>query len=529
MICRILNQRVGHFIIGFVSLVLVILMVVGNGLLLRDVWQSQINNKYDLKCSENMAPIHQDDIKEWCPNKYLPTGQTCRKQDATIKWEDSSRPAATLNPSCCFCVKNYYTWPYQMVGYIGIMFIICLGICAMTNIYLSDGESNYGLSKLAGPIDYGLLGLSLLALVVMLIYFWARKGDRSSGHNNASFRAYKDSDVNDPNFDRVNSKLLGSSSNEPTVASGNYIWDSTNPVPTFDSSSTTCSDESACVSRLAVLARNAKIVTGGTYSATSGGDNTRLQFFPGCTNSTNDYIIYFGKTENIASLMKSLQFTPKAGANQDPMAFYYIDQVSQSALSKTGLLSSETPSTTLTSSDMATCGTGFNIATNTSTCQGKCKYQYVQNINTTTLKGQLFYMNDNTKKTDIHSNVSVSAYKDGSILLGTGNLYSGGIYTIENIPVNPSSDTIYQVKVEDKSNVFLDDTFDVVVPQGAESETSAGHKRLLTKNGTICLSTNTDCINNQSLLKGTINVKVVNAETGNNVAGSTVTLRDGHT
>lgn len=38
MISRVLGKSVGHFLLGFIALILVMLMVVGNGLLLREVW-----------------------------------------------------------------------------------------------------------------------------------------------------------------------------------------------------------------------------------------------------------------------------------------------------------------------------------------------------------------------------------------------------------------------------------------------------------------------------------------------------------
>jgi hypothetical protein len=144
-----------------------------------------------------------------------------------------------------------------MVGYMGMFLLIFVALMAMTNFFLSDNTQTYGLSKNADPIDYGFLGLAFLALLIFLLYFGFRKGDRSSGNNNASFRAFKDSNVTDPQFDRVhqNLRIASSSGSGPTVAPGNFLWDSAkNPTPTFDTSSTTCSDATKCISRLAVLA-----------------------------------------------------------------------------------------------------------------------------------------------------------------------------------------------------------------------------------------------------------------------------------
>lgn len=114
-------------------------------------------------------------------------------------------------------------------------------------------------------------------------------------------------------------------------------------------------------------------------------------------------------------------------------------------------------------------------------------------------------------------------------MIANGSLFSGGIYTIDNIPVNPDADSIYQIKVEDADNVFIDDTFDVAVPKGAETETSAGQKRLLTEDGNVCTQGDNACISAQNNAQGTINVHVINAETGANVEGSTVNLKNSQT
>ena len=94
--------------------------------------------------------------------------------------------------------------------------------------------------------------------------------------------------------------------------------------------------------------------------------------------------------------------------------------------------------------------------------------------------------------------MTVAAYKNQNELVGTGSLFTGGIYTIAGIPINPDADQVLDIKVEDSQNVFIEDTFDVVVPKGAESETSTGQHRLLTKDGNICDPSATDfadCLN----------------------------------
>ena len=525
LVARILNKSTIHFLLGFIALIMILLTVLSVGLVLRNVYESQTNGKYDSECSANMAPIHEDDLGDWCPNKYLATGRTCRKNDATFRWESDEvpHPQATLNPSCCFCIKNYYTWPYQMVGFFGIFFLICLIIVAMTNFYLSDNRDTYGLSTAADPIDYAFLGLCFLAALIALLYFWLRDGDRSSGNNNASFRAFNDKSVRDPNFDRVHSRLK-SSSTGASIPQGTFVFNSeNNPTATYDPSNSVCGDGDNCLTRLAVLSRAGSVSAGNTFGTVEGEARTRLAFFPGCTATNHGYIMYYGQTDQIASLMKELQIS--ASGNSNPDVLYYVDQVKDTDFQSGGggLVNGENPSTAMGAAD-TNCGDGFNTPTSLSTCAGECKYAYNHQLQTTTLKGQLYYIEGADKKTDIHSGVSVAAY-DGDTQVGSGNLYSTGIFTIPNIPINPDTDTIYQVRVQDQDNIFLDDDFDAVVPKSADTETSAGHKRLLTKDGEVCNLTNDpDCVNNQEYKQGTIKVHVINSETGADVEGATVDL-----
>jgi len=133
---------------------------------------------------------------------------------------------------------------------------------------------------------------------------------------------------------------------------------------------------------------------------------------------------------------------------------------------------------------------------------------------------------DLAEKTDIHNGVSVGAYRNGSII-GTGNLFSGGIYTIPNIPINKYSDYPVVVKFEDSTNVFSDDEIDVIVPSSADSETSTGKTQLVTKSGTVCASNDSACIANQVAMTGDINVNVSNSLTGAPIPGVDVDLIQG--
>ena len=201
----------------------------------------------------------------------------------------------------------------------------------------------------------------------------------------------------------------------------------------------------------------------------------------------------------------------------------YFDQVKKSDLNSNGLLATETASSDLSADDAPTCGIAPVI------------HYDVSGIKSTTLKGQLYFIDqtpdnkgviDYSEKTNVHSNVSIGAFRNGS-LLAAGNLYTNGIYTIPNVPVNPDSSYPVTIKFDDTLNLFNDDSIDVLIPSNAGSEISTGRTQLLTKDGKVCSHTDAACISNQVSKYGEVKVAVFNSETGAPLPGVDVDLRYG--
>lgn len=110
--------------------------------------------------------------------------------------------------------------------------------------------------------------------------------------------------------------------------------------------------------RFALLSRNAKINVS-DKSAVAGNANSRLQFFPDCTNSQSKYVFFFGNESEIQSTVKGISFTPNDPASPGLNAAYYVDQVSKDKIDAYGMMNSEDPSTSLTGADGANCLNGF--------------------------------------------------------------------------------------------------------------------------------------------------------------------------
>jgi hypothetical protein len=262
------------------------------------------------------------------------------------------------------------------------------------------------------------------------------------------------------------------------------------------------------------LARNAKIIKGDLGGAQEGGENTRRAFFPDCTNSANDYVFFYGTEAQVQTAIKNLSFDITNLQTPTPDVLYNTDQVKKDDLNNNGLLASETPLSALDNNADPDCPNG--------------KDAYVFTPATTTLKGQLFYIKNGAEesKFDEYNQVSVGAY-DNDTLVKAGTLTAGGVYTIDDIPVNKDSSYPLVIKVEDQANIFDDEQFDTVIPATAGAETSTGKTQLVTASGVVCDATDSQCISQQTPAKGQVNVTVTNAETGAPVSGLDVQLRQG--
>jgi hypothetical protein len=523
IIVRFLRNRTGFFILGMISLILFVLTLTSTGLLFRNVYQARTSSKANDDCGANLAHIHQDEIApRWCPSKYLADGQSCRKTDTVLRWEDSGK-VASLNPACCRCVKEYYIWPFYILGIYSLLFALCAAIAAATLFYLSDNSDHYGGNKVNDGLDFAFLAVALLIILGFALYFIFRKAN-VIGNSSASFAAYNDSNVTDANFERVKKSVIADTLGAAPSTTGYFGYDKTiNALPTFDTANAGCNDKATCVLRVALLGRNADIISGDLAGAIKGGDNTRLNYFPGCTNPNNSYTSFIGTEEQVRAALKNIQFNIRDLSIGDPKILGYWDQVKKSNLNSNGLLATENPPTNLSEDDAATC----------SDAPAK-KYDFA-GFKPTTIKGQLYYIDqtpdakgnvDYSEKTNIHPNVSVAAFRNGS-LLASGNLYENGIYTIPNVLVNPDSSYPITIKFDDTQNIFLDDAIDVVIPSNAGAEVSTGRTRLLTKDGKVCASTDVACISNQVSKYGDVKVGVFNSETGAAISGTDVELRYG--
>lgn len=113
----------------------------------------------------------------------------------------------TMNPACCKCVKEYYIWPYYILGIYSLLFALCAAIAAAALFYLSDNSDHYGVNKVNDGLDFAFLGIALLLIMCFGLYFIFRD-QNVIGNTNKSFSAFSDPNVEDPNFKRVKDSVI---------------------------------------------------------------------------------------------------------------------------------------------------------------------------------------------------------------------------------------------------------------------------------------------------------------------------------
>jgi len=514
----------GYFVIALVATVLLLVLVCVNGFLLRNIYQEEVSPSMDGQCSANLAPIAQDEIKQWCPTKY--SANTCRKQDITVAWDVDKTPVKSLNPACCGCTKQYYIWPFYMLAIMSLFLTLSTFVFLASAFYLSDNVENYGAHKLVDSLDSIFIGLGLLALIIFGLYFIFR-GANTIGNSNESYKSYVDPEGNpDPNFKLVNPSLKTAVATEND---GCYHWNSKiYQLPTFSSTYEKCKDPANCIMRVAILSRNAKIEVGDMASIV-GNVNTRQQFFPGCSSSNNQFTFFYGTEANIQKTIQSIKFCPKNPAKPELDAAYYVDQVDKKLIDNGGMLNDENPSMTLKPADEATCLKDWKESTAVTACTAICQLKLTGALTFTTVKGRFFLYNaagevDYT----IPKTLTITAMRNGIPIGAPGNLFANGYFTIPQIPVMPTSDYPLTVAIDDQSNTLLQDTIDVLISHKAATETSAGTIALLSADGRFCAETDTTCKDAITPMRGLINVTVVQSVSGAPASNIEVKLRATH-
>lgn len=537
-IIAILQNRIGFFVISALEVIALLILISAAGILLRQARNAAFaEQEINQGCIPTMTTVHENDVNSWCitGGKYLAAGTQCSKSYMVTRWEGNNEQRA-LNPSCCGMAKFFYLYPFMLTGYWSLYVAICLGIAIACNIYLGDANEYLSTSHTSrGLIDY--IGFALIVLIIIgwCIYFLARRKNSLANATNT----YKNSYI-----DPLNNQVDQFTMVPPTVLSnikrtqddvngdGCYAYDpATHPVPTFSTDANAgCTDTNTCYERVALLISGGKLKVFAhpkDEGAVQGSVLGRQNFFPGCTDNTADYSLYYGTKSQISSHFAKLRVCPQVeGTN--PSFLLVQDQVKKTDVNETGLTSTESNTQpALSAFNQATCDDGFSTVAagsdQSKACSGKCKIKFDSKPDSIlyNLKGKLFYQDGGASKTDIHPQLTVEAYKADRKVGGTFTLFENGLYSIADIPMYKGTSYILTLKTKDSTGRFQDKVVDILVDKdtGASTEVPAGSIRLTTKDGSVCPAGDTACINKQTLQFGKI---VVSTQDSSN-ANTTVT------
>ena len=524
IIINLIKERQLYFIFAVLMLILAIITLCFAGLLFRDYRRSQNSETWKATETLDLSNIDRDDLKGWCPKKYV---EGCRKQDAAIVWEDKAKPQKFINPACGCAAKQYLSWPFYMLGIFTLFFVASLIVATGCNIFLSDtSEQLSNFNRVIGPAGIIALALALILCIAFGLYFFFRH-ENKIGTTSIDQAAFKNPEKNpDPKFNVVKREVLYTNQAPKLSASSKYNL-STEPKGLYDPNSTVCKDGAdKCTFRVAILSQNAQFTTT-AGPARTGTSQSRTIFFPGCTNISRNYKLFYGDQATIQTLLSTLRFTVDT-VSQDAFAWVYIDQVKGADLDSYGTLKGESSNAQL-SNAQDTCNTGLNTSfTDDQTCKGVCKATLdIGSTGTTTVYGQLYYIDTAGARVNHNpgTDAKIAVQDEEGIQIGSkGTIDSSGKYEISGVPVFKDSTYPVVISFMDSSDVFLTDNVDMVIPQGAGASVNAGDFRLLTKDGKVLAASDTTGLANQQFAQGTIKVQVVDSDNGNALSGIPVKL-----
>jgi hypothetical protein len=180
-IVNFVKSKLGYFVLGLISIVLIVCLITTTGVLWRNIRANQAKGA-SVSCPSILSSINENTLSGQCINKgdkYVSSCSHCGKEYTVNRWEGgSTTEIKILNPQCCNVAIPFFYKPYMYLAFWSLILILSLGITIFFNFYLSD-TSDY-LSNSSRPLNIiDFLGLTLLILVLIgwVLYFILRKQD----------------------------------------------------------------------------------------------------------------------------------------------------------------------------------------------------------------------------------------------------------------------------------------------------------------------------------------------------------------
>lgn len=530
-VVNFIKSKMGYFLMGIITIILVILLVCAVGLVWRGVRRNQ-HAQLDSNCQDTLYPLHENNLENVCivGGKYLNPGESCSKEFTVVRWESDEKETRSLNPGCCEIARQHITKPFMYLGLWGMILTMCLAIALGCNFYLADTTeylSNSG--RKVTPAD--ILGLAAIIILIAcwILYFIFRKKNKLEGKPHIWKNSYNDPKAEaHPDYPFVPTKIVEDNEVKPTsaAASGAVPFQKTNAINPIFNAQASCGGN--CVERVAVLALDDATISfdgnyGGAY-ANLGESKSSVNFFPECHLKDGNYFFVYGSNDQIKKTLDTLKVKGKArGATPDVL--FYHDQVSSTDINNVGLKSGETTSNDGNVNDASKCGNGFTTST---VCKDTCKIRKTMAADFTkeSVKGQLFYVENGVEKTDVPATVGITTEGvDGAVV----TQFENGYFIVENVPRYENQDYFINLNIHDSDDTFLDKKLAVIVPKSDNAEqVSAGKIKLLTQEGSICRKGEA-CRTDRQHKKGKVLVNVHKVDGSGNalgLKGASVSLYD---
>lgn len=530
IVCNVLRKRGLYLVVGIILLACAVCMLILGG----NIWR-QYRNFQDKKDSGSddlidLSLIHRDDIqKEWCPRKYL---ETCMRDDLTQIWEDPNLKESYLNPACECSAKQYLAWPFFMSGLMTTLLSLCAFLSACCSLYLSDTrdqlESYYrGLTSL----DIGALVSIIIVFILWAVILWCFGFPRIARVDKTAFSFFSPKLYPNPNYQPVDKMILEAYNPEPSLPDYQVYRKENHPqlllVTETDENLPTCeSGGKDCIFRVGILMHGGNFETPNHPKIKKSNFDYRTHFFPGCVDASRKYGFWYGSQKNIRQFLWNVRFTPETPGSAT-RAYIYLDQVPKKLISSDGVTKIEKSNSIQNDVE--------NSADNCEDQAQGLKTTFVDDesceniVCRTTLDlspvstehmiyGWLYYVDQSHEKRPYTSQQIQLVLKTGNNqqISKMATLNNDGSFVIQNIPVYYGQAYLASLDINDPEGRFLSQNVDLVIQDinslKEDKIVNAGKIRLLTVNGNVCPVKDQDCISKQKIMKGEIEVEVVNGD-----------------
>ena len=578
-IWNLFKRRSGHFLFGTIFIIYVFILVCFLGLILRDLRRNQFNNVSNSStyCRDLLDSFHADDIKNFCPSKYLSSGASCSKAYLVTAWETPEKPYRFINPSCCHMANNYSLCPLYIAGILSLLFITSILIVIATNYYLSDRSEYLEFADKKFGIFELLFVIGIVLAIVGFAFWWGFKPAtfyprQNTTHPTAITNSFGSiNGYTDPNFTAVDlNKIYGENvppsvyiqgaqrsldpNQDATVTSEASRFSTGNNVVTFKINPANCSNANTCGFRVGILAVNGKF---DTYTGTSvlGTTAARNIFFDD-SQLHNDFLFVFGKPDDLNNFVKVLRFVP-IDIKKESRLVFNAEQVDLLTLGANGLKKDESPAApSLSSSGKAFDSFGgYNVQNLSSdnacffinNCQSTLKCFDDSSLGSSTVCKVAFVFHSSNGSIKVRLPIKVFDANGKKVAYNENSLASKSIYIHEKtqylindmtlsggeiaftVPRPIRNNLFVKLAINDQADHYLPYARNFVVPATDNNTYSEGEVLLLTRSGKGCVgSANPSaCFAQQTLSLGNINLLVRDADSGDLLSDMTINLTSG--